>query len=314
MKTIAVLGATGAQGGGLVRAILSDPQGGFQVRALVRDPKGEKAVELARLGAEIVQADFDDLNSLKQAFAGAYGAYCMTDFSLTATPEQDIARTAKMAEAASDAGLKHVVWSTLEDAREIVPLDDDRVPTLMGKYKLPQADGKAEGNKEFVKRGVPTTFMLTSFYWDNFVQFSMGPVRGPDGVLTLTMPMGDSKLPGIAAIDIGKCAYGIFKQGEPYIGKTVGIAGGHNKVQEIADGYSKILGEPVRYYAMPIEQFRALGFPGVEITANTLQLYRDFEDRYCGLRSLDESRKLNPEIQSLDDWFAVNKAAIKALV
>lgn len=314
MKTIAVLGATGAQGGGLVRAILADPDGGFQVRALVRDPNSEKAAELERLGAEVVQADFDDLASLKKAFAGAYGAYCMTDFGLTATPEQDIERTARMAEAASDAGLKHVIWSTLEDAREIVPLDDDRVPTLMGKYKLPQADGKAEGNKEFIKRGVPTTFMLTSFYWDNFVNFGMGPMRGEDGVLTLTMPMDDSKLPGIAAIDIGKCAYGIFKQGEAYIGKTVGIAGGHNKVQEIADGYAKLLGEPVRYYAIPIEDLRALGFPGVEITANTLQLYRDFEDRYCGNRNLEESRALNPEIQTLDDWFAANAAAIKAQV
>lgn len=219
-----------------------------------------------------------------------------------------------MAEAAKCTGLKHVIWSTLEDSREIVSLNDDRVPTVMGRYKLPQADGKAEANKEFIKRGIPTTFMLTSFYWDNFIQHNMGPKRDLDGILTLTMPMGNAKLPGIAAQDIGKCAYGLFKEGARYIGKTVGIAGGQNTGEEIANGYSKILGEPVRYYAMSIEDFRAQRFPGVEIMANTFQIYRDFQDRYCGVRNLAESKRLNPEILSFDEWITLNKEAILALI
>ena len=81
---------------------------------------------------------------------------------------------------------------------------------------------------------MPTTFLLTSFYWDNFIYFGMGPKRSPDGTLAITLPMGDKKLPGIAAEDIGKCAYGIFKRGHEYIGKTIGIAGEHLTGDEMA--------------------------------------------------------------------------------
>ena len=79
-KIIAVVGATGAQGGGVVRAILNDPSGGFAARALTRDVNSEKAKELAQMGAEVVAADVDDPESLKRAFAGAYGAFCVTFF------------------------------------------------------------------------------------------------------------------------------------------------------------------------------------------------------------------------------------------
>ncbi|WP_141276067.1 NmrA/HSCARG family protein [Zymomonas mobilis] len=285
-------------GSGLVRAILKDPYSDFHARAVVRTRDSEKAAELARLGIEIVQANFDDMNSLKRAFHGAYGAYCVTDFTELLDPEKEIAQVANMAEAAKCTGLKHVIWSTFEDSREIVLLNDDRVPTVMGRYKLPQADRKAEANKEFIKRGIPTTFMLTSFYWDNFIQHNMEPKRDLDGILTLTMPMGNAKLPGIAAQDIGKCAYGLFKEGARYIGETVGITGGQNTGQEIANSYSKIIGEPVRYYAMSIEDFRAQRFPGVEIMANTFQIYRDFHDRYCAVRNLE---RLNPKILSFDE-------------
>ena len=79
-KIIAIIGATGAQGGGLARAILSDPETPFRVRAITRNPDSDKARELAEQGAEIVKADLDDLESLKRAFEGAYGAYCVTNF------------------------------------------------------------------------------------------------------------------------------------------------------------------------------------------------------------------------------------------
>ncbi len=69
------------------------------------------------------------------------------------------------------------------------------------------------------------TFLLTSFFWDNLIHFGMGPKKGLDGQFTFTLPMADKKLPGIAAEDIGRYAYGIFKRGREFIGKTVGIAG-----------------------------------------------------------------------------------------
>src|SRR5258708_36761749 len=86
---IAVLGATGAQGGGLVRAILSDPQGDFAVRAITRKVDGEKARELAKMGAEVMAADIDDPESLKKVFDGAHGAYCVIFFWLHFSPEKE---------------------------------------------------------------------------------------------------------------------------------------------------------------------------------------------------------------------------------
>jgi uncharacterized protein YbjT (DUF2867 family) len=116
-KVIAVVGATGAQGGSLVRAILADPTGGFTARAITRHADSQKASELASLGAEIVEADLDDAASLERAFAGAYGAFCVTNFWEHFSPEKELEQARHMAKAARVAGVRHVIWSTLEDTR-----------------------------------------------------------------------------------------------------------------------------------------------------------------------------------------------------
>jgi uncharacterized protein YbjT (DUF2867 family) len=309
-KIIAILGATGAQGGGLAQAILDDPGSEFSVRAVTRDATSDKAKALAARGAEVVEADVDDAQSLKKAFDGAYGAYCVTFFWEHFSPEKELAQATAMAEAARQAGVKHVIWSTLEDTRNWVPLDDDRMPTLMEKYKVPHFDAKGEANAAFTAQGVPTTFLLTSFYWDNFIFFGMGPKKGENGVYGLTMPMGDRKLPGIAAADIGKCAYGIFKRGPEFIGKTVGIAGEHLTGGQMAAGMSKALGEEIRYNAVPPAVFRGFGFPGADDLGNMFQFKHDFEADFCGARSTEFSRGLNPELQSFDSWLAANAARI----
>jgi uncharacterized protein YbjT (DUF2867 family) len=185
-KIIAVVGATGAQGGGLVRAIMADKAGPFTARALTRDVNSEKARALAALGAELVQADVDDVETLKRAFAGAYGAYCVTFFWAHFSAERETAEGRAMAQAAKHAGIQHAIWSTFEDTRKWVPLSDNRMPTLQGNYKVAHFDGKAEANAEFTKLGVPTTFLLTSFYWENMIYFGAGPQKGPDGTLALT--------------------------------------------------------------------------------------------------------------------------------
>lgn len=309
-KIIAVVGATGAQGGGLVRATLADPMGGFAVRAITRNPDSDKAKALAKLGAEVVAADLDDPASVKRAFNGAWGAFCVTNFWEHFSPEKEQAQARNMAQAAKQAGLHHVVWSTLEDTRRWVPLSDGRMPTLMGKYKVPHFDGKGEIDHVFTDLGVPTTFLLTSFYWDNLIHFGMGPKRGDDGKLAFTLPMGDAKLPGISAEDIGKCAYGIFQRGKEYIGKTVGIAGEHLTGTQMAVALGKALGEEVRYNAVTPEAYRGFGFPGAEDLGNMFQFKRDFNDVFCAARSLDVSRSLNPSLQTFSTWLAANRARI----
>ncbi len=309
-KIIAVMGATGAQGGGLVRAILNDPGSGFVARAITRDVNSEKAKQLASLGAEVVAADADDEASLKRAFENAYGAYCVTFFWDHFSPEKEFAQAKSMANAAKTAGVKHVIWSTLEDTRKWVPLDDDRMPTLMGTYKVPHFDSKGAANHLFTDVEVPVTFLLTSFYWDNFIYFGMGPKKGPDGKLAITMPMDDKKLPGIAAADIGTCAYSIFKDSGEWIGRTVGIAGEHLTGAQMAAAFSKALGKEGCYNAVPPEVYRSFGFPGADDLGNMFQFKRDFEEYFCGARSIETSRALNPNLLTFEAWLAENKGRI----
>ena len=309
-KIIAVAGATGAQGGGLARAILTDRQSEFSVRALTRDVASDKAKELAKLGAEVVAANVDDVESLKRAFKGAYGAYCVTFFWAHFSPEKEIANATAMAQAARHAGVQHAIWSTFEDTRKWVPLGDNRMPTLMGRYKVPHFDAKAEVNHVFTDLGVPTTFLLTSFYWENLIYFGMGPKKGQDGTLALTFPMGDKKLPGMASEDIGRCAYGLFKRGKEFIGETVGIAGEHLTGAQMAAALTRALGREVRYNDVPPDVYRSFGFPGAEDLGNMFQIKRDFEQLYCGARNLDFSRALNPSLETFEAWLTRNKNRI----
>ncbi len=309
-KIIAVFGATGGQGGGLARAILDDPSGGFALRAITRKLDSPKALELARRGAEVVAADSDDPDSLARALQGAHGAYFVTNFWEHFSPEREQAQALAMARAARACKLQHAIWSTLEDSRLYVPLTDPRMPTLMGRFKVPHFDAKAEADQYFAQEGVPTTYLLTSFYWENFIHFGMGPKAGPDGRLAITLPLGTNRLPGIAVEDIGRCAYGVFTRGTELLGRRVGIAGEHLTGAEMAAQLGRGLGREVVYQAIEPDAYRALGFPGADDLGNMFQFNAEFADAFCAARSIALSRQLNPRLQGFDQWLALHAAGI----
>jgi len=308
-KVIAVIGATGTQGGGLVRAIAADPDGGFTARAITRDPGSDAAKELAALpNIDVVQADLEDPASIEAAFTGAYGAFCVTFFWVDFSAETEMGHAQTMAAAAKATGVHHVIWSTLEDTRHWVK--DDRMPTLQEKYKVPHFDGKEDADAAFREAGVPTTFLRTAFYWENFIYFGLGPQRGDDGTLAVTFPLGSSKMPAMAAEDIGKTAYAIFRRGDELIGKTISIAGEHLSGDELAEKLGRALGEEVRYHDVDPDAYRGFGFPGADEMGNMFQFKRDFEADYVGARDLDYARSLNPELQDFDTWLAANASKI----
>jgi uncharacterized protein YbjT (DUF2867 family) len=309
-KIIAVMGATGAQGGGLVRALLQDKASGFRPRAITRDPKSDKARALAEAGAEVVGADIDDEAGLRRAFEGAAGAYCVTFFWAHFSPERELAEVGNMVRAAKAAGVGHVIWSTLEDTRKHVPLDDPRMPTLRDKYKVPHFDAKGEADKLFAEAGLPTTYQLASFYWENFISFGAGPKKGDDGTYALNLPLGDRKMAGIAAEDIGKCALGIFKRGKELVGKRVGVVGEHLTGQQMAEQMSRAIGKQIRYNAVPFDVYRNLGFPGADDLGNMFQFYHDFEQQFGQWRDVALSKELDPELQDFSTWLATNAKKI----
>ena len=307
-KVIAVVGSTGAQGGSLARAILADPAGGFACRAITRDPNKDNARALAAKGAEVVKADLDDVESLKKAFGGAYGAFCVTNFWEHFSAEKEKAQARNLADATKASGLKHVIWSTLEDTRKLMAPGDKRMPMLQEKYRVPHFDAKAEANAFFA--GLPVTYLVTSFYWDNIYAFGLAPKKGEDGVYGWTFPMGDKRLAGLAVEDIGKVAYGMFKAGQQYVGKTVGITAENLTMDQISEKLSKGLGVRVKYTAVEPDAYRGFGFPGADELGNMFQIYRDFEKEVLGARSSDVARSLNPSLQTFDQWLAANKSKI----
>lgn len=309
-KIIAVIGATGSQGGGLARAILADPDGGFTLRALTRNPQSEAARQLADQGAEVIEADLRDETSLAKAFDGAFGAFVVTNYWEHMSVQQEKQDVERIANAAGAAGLTHVVWSTLDDSRDHIPLHDERMPTLEGTYKVPHFDAKAEADAYFTAAGVPTTFLRTTFYWENLIG-PLKPQRGEDGRLILALAMGDSELPGIAVEDIGRTAYGIFKRGPQLVGQTISIAGEHLTGAQLAETLGKVLGEPVTYVPVPFDVARAQPYPGAVELGNMFQYYAEVP-QFRDARDLDVVRDLNPDLQTFEQWLNAHKEALTA--
>ena len=315
-KLITVIGATGSQGGGLVRAILDDPEHEFDVRAVTRNARSATARELAEAGAYVVEADLDDIESLRTAFDGAHGAYVVTNYWAPLSPEQEARRTRAAMElaqadnaalAAKQAGVAHVVWSTLEDTRDVLGTDD-RVPTVDERFKVPHFDAKSEADAIFVEYDIPTTFLRTTFFFEGFTG-AMGPTRTDDG-LVLTLPIADQPLSGIAVADIGKTALGIFKRGQEFVGKTVSIAGDHLTGDQYAAAMSEAIGEPVDYRPISWDELRAQGFPGAVEMGNMFQYYAENAAQFVGDRDLRAVRELNPQLQSFRDWAADHAAEL----
>jgi uncharacterized protein YbjT (DUF2867 family) len=184
------------------------------------------------------------------------------------------------------------------------------MPTLQDHYKVAHFDAKADVDHLFADAGVPTTILYTSFYWENFIFFGSGPKKGPDGANALTLPIGDKKMPSIAVEDIGKAAYGIFKAGRTYIGQTIGVAGEHLTGAQMAASMSKAIGVPIAFNAVSPDMYRSFGFPGADDIGNMFQFKADFEEEYCGHRPLALSRRLNPDLQTFDQWLKENAKRI----
>lgn len=309
-EAIAVIGATGAQGGGLVRAMLADPARRFTPLALTRKPQSPAARALAAAGAELAGADLDDEDSLAEAFEGVHGVFAVTNFWEHHSPEKELEQARKVARAALRAGVRHVIWSTLADTRDVMALDDPRMPVLKGRYKVPHMDAKGEANAVFRELGVPTTYLYTSFYWENLVHFGMGPTRDADGALVLAMPLGRKRLPCIAVDDIGACALALFAQGEAVVGRHVGIAGQHLDGDEMAAALARALGEPVRYQPIGFPEYAQLGFPGAEDLANMFQYKHDFNEMYLASRPVEATRRLHPGLMDFDAWLVRHGAEL----
>lgn len=299
MPLITVFGATGRQGGGVVRALLAQP-GRWRVRAVTRHPHGDAALALAALGAELQAADLDEAASLRPALQGAAGAFCVTNFWEHGDAERELRQARHLADAAAASALQHLIWSTLEDTRQCQAPRDCQLPLLQQRFNVPHMDAKGEANAFFLERELPVTLLLTSFYWENLLGPGMGLRRGLDGLLELALPLGRARLPGIAAADIGACAAALFAG--PPAQRRVGIAGEQPSGAEMACAFAECLGEPVRFVDIPVADYACLPFAAAPELARMFAFKQQANAAYCAARPVAATRALHPGLQDLRSW------------
>lgn len=310
MKTILVIGATGAQGGGLVRALQA--RGQFAVRALTRNPDGEKGKALKASGVEVVAGDLNDVASLMSAMDGVYGVFAVTNFWEVVSTEIEKQQAQNIATACREMHIQHIVWSTLEDTRTYIPEDYSAMPMMHDIYRVPHLDCKNEANAYF--KDLPTTYLITSYFWDNLINFGMAPKPNEDGVYQFVMPMADKPLAAHASEDIGKAVAPMFEQPARFIGETVGIQTEALTCDEMCQIMAEEFGLNVQYVPVDADTYRAFPFPGADEIGNNFQYFCDFNADFMALRSAELMAELNPDAMDFRTYVQRNKAALRAVM
>ena len=267
-KVIAVIGATGQQGGGVVRALQANGQ--FTVRALTRNP--DKHRELAE---EVVEADLGKPETLKAAFEGAHGVFLVTNFQEAGSNELKQATAA--ISAAQAAGVKHFIWSTLPDVEAISG----------GKFNVPHFTGKAKIDQVVKDGGFENyTFVIAPFYYQNLVG-AIGAHKQADGSMGWALPLD----PAVRCIHMGDISeLGIIVAGafahpdQAGNGEYLPLVGDFMSFNEVVDTLNR-QGHKFSFKQVPKEVFAAI-FPGAAEAAETFSYFQ--AHTYLGSNSYDE--------------------------
>uniref|UniRef100_A0A8B9WCN6 NmrA-like family domain-containing protein 1 n=1 Tax=Bos mutus grunniens TaxID=30521 RepID=A0A8B9WCN6_BOSMU len=281
-----------ASGGSVARAMLEGKK--YVVRALTQDVTQPKVQVLRDLGAEVVKGDLNDKASVEAALKGAYGAFLVTNTWDHFSKEKEVCQASTfvpqgkvVADVAKSQGLKHVVYSGLENVKRLTN----------GKLEVLHFDGKGEVEEYF----------WSIAYFENFLG-PLKPVKASDGdYYTLALPMGDVPMDGISVADIGAVVCSIFNSPEEFVGKAVGLSAEALTIQQYADVLSKGLGKEVRDAKITPEAYEKLEFPGAKEMANMCRFYQMKPDRDIQL-----THRLNPKVKSFSQFISENQAALKS--
>ena len=259
-----------------MRAILADKSGEFAVRAITRKPDSDKAHAAREARRRGGRGRPRRHASLRKAFTGAYGAFCVTNFWEHFSPEKEMAQAQRWRKRRRSAGVKHAHLVAPSKTRASGSRSsDDRMPTLKGKYKVPHFDAKGEIDHFFTDAGVPTTFLYTSFYWDNLHLLRYGAEEGRRRQArasrcrwaTRSCPASPPRTSASARTASSRAA-------RSCIGKTVGIAGEHLTRTEMAAALGRALGSRSATTACRPTCIRSFGFPGADDLGNMFQYKR----------------------------------------
>ncbi|ELR24657.1 NmrAlike family protein [Acanthamoeba castellanii str. Neff] len=287
-KIITVLGATGNQGGSVVRALLT--QGGYHVRAVTRDAGKKAALDLLDLDkqlrggsgesrVELVEAQLDDEASLKRAFEGAYGVFGVTNYWEGADLMKEFHQGVHIAHAAKATHVKHLVWSSLEFSY------------------VPHFVSKAMVESYIQHLGVPYTAIHFPAYYENHLGFpTMTPRRQADGTFVLSMPIDpdQARLPLFSVADSGAFVVEALNYPDLYLGKQMRVASESLTARQMAATFERVTGVATRAEEVDHEAFQR-SFPGAEELYLNLKWFADNPTA----RDVAWSRRVHPQIK---DW------------
>jgi uncharacterized protein YbjT (DUF2867 family) len=283
LDTILVTGATGQQGGAVIRHLKGR---GFRVRALTRDPNSEKARLLSREGFELVQGDMEDRASLAAALKDSYGVFAM------ATPfeqgmDHEVAQGIALGDAAKAAGVRHYVYSSVGAADR-----DTGIPHFVTKARI---------EEHLRSLDLPLTILRPVWFFENFGSFAMQPA---DGGYLISMPLSsDRTLQGIAVDDVAAFVVTAFGQPEEWIGREIELAGDELTLPQYADLMSRTLGHQVRYQQVSIDTVR-------DQNEDFAKMYEFFE-RQGYQADIPALRRLYPGLQTFEQW--LDRGGLRAL-
>jgi uncharacterized protein YbjT (DUF2867 family) len=275
-RLVAVVGATGKQGGSVVDALLEH---GVRVRALVRDLGAPAAQRLADRGVELTVGDLTDAASLDTLFDGADAAFAMTT-PIPGGTEHETAVGIAIADAASRAQLPHLVFSSVGGAER--------------KSGVPHFESKRRVEERIESLDIHHTFLRPVFFMDNLAGFSTSVEEG-QVVVRMAMP-GDIPLQMVAVRDIGKAAAAILLGRTAVEGSSVEIAGDSLTGEQIAQAIGAHAGVPARYEALPLEAIASFG--------DTAEMFRWFTETPAYQADFAATRTLVPDLLDLPSWLA----------
>ena len=291
---ILVIGGTGAQGGSVVRHLLGE--GRYRVRCLTRRLDSADARALADAGAEMVEGDMGDRESLDAALAGCEAAFGVTNYFEHFDAEFRLGAT--LIDAVVESAVEHFVLSSLPSASKL----------SAGKLEVPHFEHKARLEALAREKEIVATFVHVAFYYENFL-YNCPPRRQPDGSYAFGFPLGTAILSAVAVEDIGGVIAAVLREPGRFQGKTLEILGDQRTAAEYAEIIGRATARTVRYQHIPREDFAALPLPGAAGLADMFELYRSHLQSKP--EALAECRRLYPGLRDFSSWALARGEALR---
>jgi uncharacterized protein YbjT (DUF2867 family) len=292
---VLVVGATGLQGGAVVRHLLAS--GRYEVRCLTRNPQSLASIALAEADAELFQGDLDDVRSIAAALRGCQAVFGVTNYWEHFDREFDQGRN--LIDAIHYSEVQHTVLSTAPHAKRLSG----------GQMEVPACDAKARMQDYARERQLSATYLHVAFYFENFLTCCM-PRRRHDGSYVFKFPQGNAPLAAVSVQDFGGVVAAIFAESFWYRDQQLSVIGDERSCAEYASIMSQVLGLKIEYQHVESQYFgsRCSGRGGQDLAS----LF-EFRRMYMPYASSDieECRELYPEMRGFERWLKTNRTAME---